>query len=121
MAVGSLVPFTRKPVLARLIADSFSEPSSFPSRPGKTPELQSFLGSRFEPWFHDEMSGDESDASRSEEKLRWFEEQIAFLERELEHHKEQIAALWSELSTAKRQIVRLTRRVEEEREEEYEG
>ncbi len=59
------------------------------------------------------MSGDDSPPPTSQEKLRWFEEQIAFLERELEHQKDQISDLWSELSKAKRQITRLTQRLDE--------
>ncbi len=59
------------------------------------------------------MSGDDSTPPTSQEKLRWFEEQIAFLERELEHQKDQISDLWSELSKAKRQITRLTQRLDE--------
>ncbi len=59
------------------------------------------------------MSGDDSTPPTSQEKLRWFEEQIAFLERELEHQKDQISDLWSELRKAKRQITRLTQRLDE--------
>ncbi len=36
-------------------------------------------------------------APGEDERLRQFEEQIAFLERELERQKEQIGDLWTEL------------------------
>ncbi len=52
-------------------------------------------------------------ASREDAKIRQFEEQIAFLQRELERQKEQIDDLWTELVEAKRHISRLSRRLEE--------
>ena len=55
----------------------------------------------------------EMSASREDAKVRQFEEQIAFLQRELERQKEQIDDLWTELAEAKRHISRLARRLEE--------
>ena len=52
-------------------------------------------------------------APGEDERVRQFEEQIAFLERELERQKEQIGDLWTELEVAKRHITRLARRLEE--------
>ena len=52
-------------------------------------------------------------APGEDERVRQFEEQIAFLERELERQKEQIGDLWTELEAAKSQITRLARRMEE--------
>ncbi len=51
-------------------------------------------------------------APGEDEKVRQFEEQIAFLERELERQKEQIGDLWTVLETAKSHITRLARRLE---------
>ena len=52
-------------------------------------------------------------APGEEERVRQFEEQIAFLERELERQKEQIGDLWTELETAKSHITQLARRLGE--------
>ena len=52
-------------------------------------------------------------APGEDERVRQFEEQIAFLERELERQKEQIGDLWTELEVAKRHITQLARRLEE--------
>jgi FtsZ-binding cell division protein ZapB len=52
-------------------------------------------------------------ASGEDAKVRQFEEQIAFLQRELERQKEQIDDLWAELAAAKRHISRLSRRLDD--------